>query len=225
MKESDLQVQVADYLRLRYPNVLFHSDFGSGIKLTQGQAMKQKRQNGGRRGWPDMFIAEPRYAEVEQWDAIRGYEGLYEISDHGRVKRIDKNGEHLIKAQVNSRNGYCYVHLSKENTVRAHRVHRLVAEHFIKNPYGKKVVNHIDGNKQNNMYSNLEWATDSENQLHSHRVLGNVGGRKPKKVKCVETGEIYSTMAEASRKTGIKHIASVIRGERQTAGGYKWQEL
>lgn len=59
MKESDLQVQVADYLRLRYPNVLFHSDFGSGIKLTQGQAMKQKRQNGGRRGWPDMFIAEP----------------------------------------------------------------------------------------------------------------------------------------------------------------------
>lgn len=60
MKESDLQVMVADYLRLRYPSVLFHSDFGSGIKLTQGQAMKQKRQNGGRRGWPDMFIAEPR---------------------------------------------------------------------------------------------------------------------------------------------------------------------
>lgn len=59
MKESDLQVMVADYLRLRYPNVLFHSDFGSGIKLTKGQAMKQKRQNGGRRGWPDMFIAEP----------------------------------------------------------------------------------------------------------------------------------------------------------------------
>jgi hypothetical protein len=59
MKESDLQVQVADYLRLRYPKVLFHSDFGSGIKLTQGQAMKQKRQNGGRRGWPDLFIAEP----------------------------------------------------------------------------------------------------------------------------------------------------------------------
>lgn len=60
MKESDLQVMVADYLRIRYPKVLFHSDFGSGIKLTQGQAMKQKRQNGGRRGWPDMFIAEPR---------------------------------------------------------------------------------------------------------------------------------------------------------------------
>ena len=60
MKESDLQVMVADYLRLQYPNVMFHSDFGSGIKLTMGQAAKQKRQNGGRRAWPDMFIAEPK---------------------------------------------------------------------------------------------------------------------------------------------------------------------
>lgn len=59
-KESDLQVMVADYLRLQYPDVLFHSDFGSGIKLTMGQAAKQKRQNGGRRAWPDMFIAEVR---------------------------------------------------------------------------------------------------------------------------------------------------------------------
>ena len=61
MKESDLQIAVADYLRLKYPNVMFHSDFGSGIKMTKGQAIKQKRQNGGRRGWPDMFIANRRY--------------------------------------------------------------------------------------------------------------------------------------------------------------------
>lgn len=58
--ESDLQIQVADYLRLQYPDVLFHSDFGSGVKLTPGQAVKQKRQNGGRRAWPDMFVVEPR---------------------------------------------------------------------------------------------------------------------------------------------------------------------
>jgi hypothetical protein len=61
MSESELQVMVADYLRMQYPNVLFHSDFGSGIKLTPGQAIKQKRQNGGRRAWPDMFIAEPKH--------------------------------------------------------------------------------------------------------------------------------------------------------------------
>lgn len=59
MKESDLQIKVADYLRYKYPHVLFHSDFGSGIKMTKGQAVKQYRQNGGRRGWPDMFIAQP----------------------------------------------------------------------------------------------------------------------------------------------------------------------
>lgn len=59
MNESELQVMVADYLRMQYPDVLFHSDFGSGIKLTMGQAIKQKRQNGGRRAWPDIFVAEP----------------------------------------------------------------------------------------------------------------------------------------------------------------------
>ena len=60
MTELELQAMVADYLRLQYPSAIFHSDFGSGIKLTMGQAIKQKRLNGGRRSWPDMFLAEPR---------------------------------------------------------------------------------------------------------------------------------------------------------------------
>lgn len=60
MTELELQAQVADYIRLQYPAVIFHSDFGSGIKLTMGQAIKQKRLNGGRRAWPDMVLAEPR---------------------------------------------------------------------------------------------------------------------------------------------------------------------
>lgn len=70
MSESDLQIQVADYLTLRYPDVMFHSDFGSGVKLTPGQAMKQKRQNGGRRAWPDITIAEGKalpQAEFDRW--------------------------------------------------------------------------------------------------------------------------------------------------------------
>lgn len=81
MKESDLQVQVADYLRLRYPDVQFHSDYGSGLKLTKGQAMKQYRQNGGRRGWPDMVLAEPR----------NGLHGLFiELKAKGvRLKKKD----------------------------------------------------------------------------------------------------------------------------------------
>ena len=87
--EADLQVQVADYLRLQYPNVMFHSDFGSGIKLTMGQAIKQKRQNGGRRAWPDMFIAEPRFGTRRNKDQA----GLFiELKKEG-VRLKKKNGE------------------------------------------------------------------------------------------------------------------------------------
>lgn len=59
LSEKDLQVMVADYLRTRYPQALFHSDYGAGVKLTVRQGAIQKRQNGGRRAWPDMFIAAP----------------------------------------------------------------------------------------------------------------------------------------------------------------------
>lgn len=65
MTELELQAQVADYIRLKYPSVIFHSDFGSGIKLTIGQAIRQKRLNGGRRSWPDMFIAEPMSRKID----------------------------------------------------------------------------------------------------------------------------------------------------------------
>ena len=70
MREIDLQQQVADYIRLRYPSVIFHSDFGSGIKLTMGQAIKQKRLNGGRRSWPDMFLAEPDIGKTDGFKKI-----------------------------------------------------------------------------------------------------------------------------------------------------------
>ena len=70
MREIDLQAQVADYIRLQYPNVIFHSDFGSGIKLTMGQATKQKRLNGGRRSWPDMFLAEPDIGKTDGFKKI-----------------------------------------------------------------------------------------------------------------------------------------------------------
>ena len=87
MKESDLQIMVADYLRLRYPKVLFHSDFGSGIKMTKGQAIKQKRQNGGRRGWPDMFVAQPR-AGALKWGPL-----VAEYDDNGNLETIKSDIE------------------------------------------------------------------------------------------------------------------------------------
>ena len=87
MKEEVIQQQLADYLRLQYPDVMFHSDFGSGTKLTMGQAVRQKRLNGGKRAWPDMFIAEPQ-PHGRDW-----YHGLFiELKKEGtRIKK--KNGE------------------------------------------------------------------------------------------------------------------------------------
>ena len=82
MKESELQVQVADYLRLRYPNVLFHSDYGSGVKLTIRQAVIQKRQNGGRRAWPDLFIANPKAGTLRFGPFITEYD------EEGDIKSI-----------------------------------------------------------------------------------------------------------------------------------------
>jgi hypothetical protein len=80
MTELELQAQVADYIRLQYPDVIFHSDFGSGIKLTMGQAIKQKRLNGGRRSWPDMFLAEQSVRHEDVSDHAIGewnYAGLF----------------------------------------------------------------------------------------------------------------------------------------------------
>ena len=97
MKESTLQCHVADYLRLQYPHVLLHSDFGAGIKLTPGQAAKQKRQNGGRRAWPDLFIAETIIVEKKD-GTYKGLSGLFvELKREGT--RIYKKDGTLVADQ------------------------------------------------------------------------------------------------------------------------------
>lgn len=101
MTESQLQEAVAGYLVTKYPDVMFHSDFGSGTKLTPTQAARQKRQNGYRKGWPDLFIAEvvearPVFEEpywnniCRDWDCFFGL--FLELKKSGtRLKK--KNGE------------------------------------------------------------------------------------------------------------------------------------
>lgn len=110
--ESQLQQQVADYLCLQYPDVLFHSDYGSGVKLTPRQASIQKRQNGGRKSWPDMFIAESQVNGDTLYDFQSGL--FLELKKEGtRLKK--KNGdwasEHIkeqakVLEQLRDR-GYC----------------------------------------------------------------------------------------------------------------------
>lgn len=90
MTELDIQIMVADYIRLRYPDAIFHSDFGSGIRLTMGQAIKQKRLNGGRRSYPDMFIAEP----------VGEYHGLFiELKKDG-TRILKKDGKLVADAHI-----------------------------------------------------------------------------------------------------------------------------
>jgi hypothetical protein len=99
MTELELQAQVADYLRLQYPSVLFHSDFGSGIKLTMGQAIKQKRLQGGRRSWPDMMVAETVLKRLDN-GAYKAYSGLFiELKKEG-ARVFKKDGTLVSDAHI-----------------------------------------------------------------------------------------------------------------------------
>lgn len=104
-----------------------------------------------------------------RWAPIIGYEGLYEISDTGKVKSFQRNKERILPPQLNI-DKYFYIELSCYGVVKYHMISRLVAKAFIPNPENKPQVNHMDGNKQNNHWSNLEWCTQSENIQHAQRT-------------------------------------------------------
>lgn len=123
----------------------------------------------------------------ELWKDIVGYEGCYQVSDLGNIKSlyrevacVSRGGknfikgtpEKILKLKQSGNTDYWYVNLCKDGVVRYFSVHRLVAQAFVSNPENKAEVNHIDGNKKNNLAINLEWATRSENLKHRYRVLG-----------------------------------------------------
>ena len=105
----------------------------------------------------------------EIWKDIPGYEGMYQVSNLGRVKslgrasEIGRNLKTKILKQTAEDKGYMKVGLRKNNKIRTVRVHRLVAEAFVGNPQGLPEVNHKDENKANNTYTNLEWCTTKYN--------------------------------------------------------------
>lgn len=114
----------------------------------------------------------------EEWKDIKDYEGLYQISNLGRVKSlVGWNGkkyisrERVLEPTKRSDDRATYqraiVKLVKDGKGKDYRVHRLVAQAFIPNPEKKPQVNHIDGNPLNNNVKNLEWVTDRENKLHA----------------------------------------------------------
>lgn len=189
---------------------------------------------------------------METWKQVKGYEGLYEVSDMGRVKSMARSftGKDGVTKPVHERiltplqNKVTerhpmkrhFVELWKENKRKRASVHRIVAEAFVPNPQGKPQVNHIDGDPLNNRPGNMEWCNNSENVKHAYEH--NLRSRVKKPIKGVNqiTGEvlIFDNAGEAARYLDVTPgaIRSVLKGygnrKGNTSGsscGYTWSYL
>lgn len=173
---------------------------------------------------------------MEEWRDVKGYEGMYQISNYGRVKslgRIDRLGQKVdekMRNQQIDKNGYKSVMLSKDGNRKRYLVHRLVAEAFIPNPNNYPQINHKDENKINNKVNNLEWCDRKYNMNYgtrskrqSENLKGKyVGGNHPKskKIKCITTGETFGGIREACRKYNIhsSDVSKCCRGKLNYVG-------
>ena len=160
---------------------------------------------------------------METWKQYKNTN--YEVSDWGNVRRIGSTKNR--KPQDNG-HGYLYVSLRVEGKNTNFYIHRMVAETFIENKDNKEQVNHIDENKANNHVSNLEWMTKEENLKYGTRTKRSGLTRGKRVCQLTLDGEFissYNTAREASRQTGINQgsISRCVKGERKTAGGYKWR--
>ena len=174
---------------------------------------------------------------TEEWRDIKGYEGIYQASDKGRIRSLDRriggkrkgstrNWKGTIKHPTKRKNGYLKITFYKDGKSETREVQRVVAETFIPNPENKAQVNHKDGNKENNCIENLEWVTARENSIHARDVLDK---GSMKRVAQFSRGGVliaeYRSLRIASENIGIKQcgISNVLSGRRYTAGGYVWR--
>lgn len=160
----------------------------------------------------------------EIWKEVKDFEGRYFISNSGRLRSINgtNKGETILACYLDS-TGYYSATLRKVPLKRKVRIHTLVAEHFLINPHltVRQTVNHIDGNKLNNHVSNLEWISAKENVVHATKMGLNKTRHAymslAKKIIDTSTGEVYESIAEAGRKTGIpwKRLSNYLCGYRK----------
>lgn len=171
---------------------------------------------------------------MEIWKDIEGYEGYYQISNLGRVKSLIRKStgtnttkENFLNLEI-SKKGYYRASLSMNGKIKKISLHRLIAIHFIDNPFNKKCVNHINGVRLDNRIENLEWSTYSENSKHGY--VSNKRKNPIRKLEEWQVLEIKSKLNNFKRGDGLrlaneygvsKYIISLIK----TGKTYKEENL
>lgn len=155
----------------------------------------------------------------EVWKPIIGYEGLYEVSNLGRIVSLDYNRTKERKLlKDGDSNGYRKVILYKKGKTKNMKCHKLVAVAFISNPNNYQIINHLDSDRTNNCVSNLEWCTTKQNVEHcwankKHSGIGKTHFRS-KQLIDNSTGKIYDTINEAAIYLEISttYLAGMVKG-------------
>lgn len=159
----------------------------------------------------------------------------YRIYNDGTVR----NSKDEIKTPYKNKHGYMTVNLYNNGKSSSKRIHRLVAEAFIPNPYNKPEVNHLDGNKTNNYVGNLEWSTKSENMQHAYKTGLNKphatygmrghknpnGGRKGRPVTIIETNETFDSVKDCANAINgsDRRICDCLNGKMDEYLGYHYR--
>lgn len=175
---------------------------------------------------------------MEKWAEVTGYEGLYKVSNLGRVYKITgKNIGIMRQHTINS--GYKTVYLYKDRRSTTKLVHRLVAREFCEGYSEGLVVNHKDADRKNNLHSNLEWMTQKQNiqdsmtrGTHNYKAAHKVAHkrrRKPVEITCEETGISFKfeSARKASKFIGVheNNVSRVARGVRPRTMGFRVKYL
>ena len=172
----------------------------------------------------------------EIWKDVVGYEGLYQVSNQGRVKSLERKdrfgrivkGRTLKPGVKNS--GYLFVGLYAGGKKKMFFVHRLVCQAFHENPYSKPQVNHLNEDKTDNRACNLEWATAKENLnhgTHNERMVKTLSKPICQYTLDEKIVKTWASLTEVKRKTGFSqgNISEVANGNRKTAYGFIWKYI